>query len=112
VSRMNSQDISTMTALLKSLIEAQAAEAKAQTTLDTINLKRGQDGISCSVAGLTFGLSYSDSTTSYYPRYLPGRQALIAELRKVAHEHLIACRSKVEGIQFQIRKLAKTGGAS
>lgn len=104
---MTSQDVSTMQTLLKALVEAQAAESKALTVVKAIDLKNGQDGLYCSVAGLSIPISYANSETGYFPRYMPGKQALIAALRKEAHDNLVACRSKVEGIQFQIRNLTK-----
>lgn len=103
---MNSEQIPTMQDLLKALPTAEKAVSEAETLLRTLLLENGQATAACSVGGLRLPLTYENRETGYMPRKVPGRQALLALLQREAHDHLIACRSKVEGLQFQIRKLA------
>lgn len=103
---LDSQDVAKLHALLKALPEAEKAVLEAEALHRVLHMKAGQDTVSCSVGGLLrIALTYQDRNTGYQPREVPGRQALLALLRKEAHDHLIACRSKVEGVQFQIRRL-------
>jgi hypothetical protein len=108
---MTSADIPKMQDLLKALPIAEKEVAEAEALQRVLHLKGGQEGVSCYVGGLRISLVYMNSQTGYMPREVPGRQALLALLRKEAHDHLLLCRSKVEGIQFQIRRLAKGGAA-
>lgn len=102
---LDSQDVAKLHALLKALPEAEKAVLEAEALHRVLHLKAGQNTISCAVGGLRIALTYENRETGYQPREVPGRQALLALLRKEAQDHLIACRSKVEGIQFQIRRL-------
>lgn len=100
-------DTKKLTELAQQLEVARAAVTRAQEIVARLDLKGGQGDISCTVAGLTIDLTVSTAQTSYWPRAIPERKALMALLRKEAYDHLIGCRSKVEGIEFQIRQAAR-----
>ena len=107
---MTSQDIARLQDLIKALPAAEKAVAEAETLVRMLHLKDGQNTIACRVGSLVLPLTYEGRETGYMPREVPGRQALLALLRKEAREHLIACRSKVEGIQFQMKRIVAGKG--
>lgn len=102
------QQISALLPLLKT---AREQVAEAENRVQVLDMRGTQSTASASVAGLRVELTYADHTTGYYPRVIPGRQSLLAECRKVAHEHLLACRSRVEGLEHKLRQLANGGAA-
>lgn len=108
---MNSADIPKLQELLKALPAAEKAVEEAEQIVRVLHLKDGQSTAVCRVGALYIPLTYEDRNTGYMPREVPGRQALLALVRKEAHDHLLSCRSRVEGIQFQIRKLTKASTA-
>jgi ferredoxin len=105
---VNTQDIPAMQELLKALPAAEKEVVEAEQIVRVLHLKDGQNTAVCRVGGLCLSLTYENRDTGYMPRVVPGRQALLALLRKEAHDHLIACRSKVEGIRYRIRKLSRS----
>jgi hypothetical protein len=103
--------------LAKELEQARAALTKAEQLETALQLcaektgvtlqfithnERGGDNVAHS-----FRLVDCDQFRTVRPAPAAGREVLLAQMQRFAREYLIACRSKVEGIEFQIRRLAR-----
>lgn len=104
---MNTADIPKLQELLKALPLAEKEVKDAEQLVRVLHLTDGQNTAVCRIGFLCIPLTYENRDTGYMPREVRGRQALLALMRKEVQDHLILCRSKVEGIQFQIRRLTK-----
>lgn len=115
---MSAIDLSTLKRLTSELEAANTGLQRAKRLLSALEMQDDRRGI---ILSLTTHSDTGGDKEPYEVRLIEcdryrgpavtkGREPLLAHMRRLAQEQVIAWSSKVEGIQFQIRKLA--GGAA
>lgn len=106
--------------LASKLAAARKEIARAQQLYDALQMKSGKTPVILSLT-LTnerggdrvpyeFGL-VDVEYLSPSPSVRRGREQVLSHLQQFARNHLVGCKSAAEGIEFQIRQLAKGGAA-
>ena len=109
-------DLTTLQRLVSELSSAKTSLAKAQRLVDSLEMKNGKTGVSLSLT--LFNDRGGDreehafrviDADLYSHRISNGREPVLRHLQRFAHEQRIAWAGKVEGLEFQIRRLTKGG---
>lgn len=100
--------------LSKALTAARAVLAQEQKHLNTLLMQDGQSLAEVHFCGHKVALTYLDRLTGYFPRRVPGRQALLDAVIAAQRDFVIGAAGKVEGLEFQLKQAAKelAGSAS
>ncbi len=93
-------------ALMHPIREAEAALAKAEQFLGVLRLQRGQETASIHIGGRAVPLTEIDART-HMPVPVSGMQALRDAVIRVQVDHVQACRSRLEGLRYQLVRAAK-----
>lgn len=107
-------DLSTLQRLVNELADAKKGRTKAQRLVDVLEMQAGKAAVVLSLTVRNergsdreendFRLIDADF---YAHRVAQGREPLLTHMQRFAREQLIAWNSKVEGIEFQIRRLTR-----
>lgn len=102
---MNPLHISDEAKRLQLLQDALKARIEAR---DVLAMKRGQMCATMIVCGMRFDVTILDN--SYYqPTIVKGMDVIHAELMKIMDAHVDNARSAVEGAEWKLRQLVRSG---
>lgn len=93
-------------ALMHPIREAEAALVKAEQFLRALRMQGcGQETASIHIGGRVVPLTALDR--GYMPAPVKGMQALRDAVIRVQIDHVTACRSRLEGLRYQLVRAAK-----